>query len=128
MPPEYPVLGSAFSQRMHKIGAQVRCLCCGATHIHVMFDWIEVDAKEEIAAAKQYASLKLETHPGRVFAKDCSVDEVGDIEHARNLFGYILDHEKSEGAWVWRHDRDTVPTREQIAQLLATCKAKLSAK
>ena len=117
------MLGSAFILKLHKIGAGVRCLSCGASHIHVLYDSVASDAKAEIGAAKQCASLKCQTHPGRVFAKDCSVDEVDDITHARNLWRYILAHQKHEGAWVWRYDRDAVPTREQIDQLLAICKA-----
>jgi hypothetical protein len=99
-PPEYPVLGSAFIHKLNKIGGVVRCLCCGATHIHVMYDSVASEAKDEIGRAKQFASLKLESHPGRVFAKDCSVEEVEGIGHARELWKYILKHEFKEGAWV----------------------------
>jgi hypothetical protein len=62
-----------------------------------------------------------------VFAKDTSVSAVSDISHARNLWRYILDHERLEGAWGWRYDRDAVPAREHIEQLIASCKLNLKA-
>ena len=124
-PPEYPVLGSAFLHKLHKIGVAVRCLCCGATHIHVMFDSTAPDAKDEIGRAKQFASLKLESRPGRVFAKDCSVEEAEGVGHARKLWKYILNHEFKEGAWVWRYDKCQIPTREEIKRLQIECKREL---
>ena len=123
-PPEFPVLGSAFVLRIYKKGSSVRCLSCGPTHVHLLYDSMAADAKDELASAKQYSSLKLETHPGRIWAKDCSVEEV-DIPHGRNLWGYILDHARKEGAWIWRVDCDAVPTRDDLKPLLAICKQQL---
>ncbi|MCI0631202.1 MAG: hypothetical protein L0Y44_11185 [Phycisphaerales bacterium] len=93
----------------------------------MLYDSRAIDAKDEIGKAKQFASLKLETMSGRLFAKGCDVDEV-DLPHARRVWPYILDHRKSEGAWVWRYDRDRVPAREEIKLLLDECKAQLGAK
>jgi hypothetical protein len=72
-PAEYPVVGSAFILKLDQIGGRVRCLACGPTHIHLLYDSMAADAKEEVGRAKQFASLKLTTRPGRVFARDCSI-------------------------------------------------------
>jgi hypothetical protein len=120
-PHELPVLANAFIFKLFNEGSNVRCLCCSATHIHVLYDSIATDAKVEIGSAKQFASLKLESRPGRVFAKDCSVDEV-TLEHARRLWKYILGHEQKEGAFIWRYDRDLVPTKELLKLLLTELK------
>jgi hypothetical protein len=83
-PQEFSVLGAAYVYRVFNRGASVRCLSCGPTHVHLLYDSMAGDAKDEMASAKQYSSLKLECRPGRVWAKDCFVEEV-DIPHGRNL-------------------------------------------
>jgi hypothetical protein len=82
------------------------------------------DAKEELASAKQYSSLKTETHPSRIWAKDCFVEEV-DARHGEALWGYILGHAVKENAWTWRKDIDQVPTRIDIKRHLAECQQQL---
>jgi hypothetical protein len=121
-PPEYQILANAFILKLVNDGSSVRCLCCGATHIHVLYDSIATDAKEEIGRAKQFASLKLETRPGRIFAKDCDVEEV-TLEHARRLWKYILEHEQKEGAYIWRYDRNAAPTKPMLKQMIAVLKS-----
>jgi hypothetical protein len=124
-PQEFPLLAGAFIFKLIKEGSSVRCLSCGPTHMHVLYDSQAADAKDEIGRAKQYASLKLETRPGRIFAKDCDVEEV-TLEHARQLWKYILAHERKEGAYIWRYDRDPIPTRQLIHQFLEELKSTMA--
>jgi hypothetical protein len=121
LPPEYPVVGSAFVLKLFKINAPVRCLSCGPTHVHVMYHSHAKDAKDDMAKAKQYASLQLKTRPGRIWARDCSVDHIENAAHESNLWGYILKHAKKEGAWVWRFDHDVLPTRMDVVKFAGQC-------
>jgi hypothetical protein len=105
---EYPMLGMAFVYKLHALGGRVRCLECGPTHVHVLYDSNGADAKSELAKAKQFASLKLTTRAGRIWARDASVDQVRNVQHARRLWVYILKHAQKEGAWTWRYDRDEI--------------------
>ncbi len=107
-PVECASLGDAFIYKMHQLGARVRCLACAPTHLHVLYDSPAKDAKHELARAKQFSSLKLTTRTGGTWARDCSVEEIKRIEHARRLWVYILRHADNEGAWTWRYDRDEV--------------------
>ena len=52
-PPEYPVIGSAFVWKIFRLGSAVRCLSCGPTHVHLLYDSIADDAKPELGKAKQ---------------------------------------------------------------------------
>jgi hypothetical protein len=66
-PSEYPMLGGAFVFKLQKLGSSVRCLECGPTHVHVLYDSLSADAKGEIGKAKQFSSLKLTTRSGTLW-------------------------------------------------------------
>ncbi|MCH8342653.1 MAG: hypothetical protein IH983_01555 [Planctomycetes bacterium] len=116
-PDEYPVVGSAFLLKLLKIGCAVRCLSCGPTHLHVLYESKEPDAMRELGRAKQYASLKLQDRPGRLWGGGAKIIPIRDDGHASGAFVYICDHALKEGAWVWRSDRDPQPTRSTLAQM-----------
>ena len=108
-PEQYPHVGRAFIGKLLKLGSSVRCLSCGSKHLHVLYDSIAADARNELGRAKQYASLKLPDHRGRLWGKGAKIVVVRDIVHARRVWKYILDHAIKEGAWTWRYDRDEAP-------------------
>ena len=64
-----------------------------------------------LGKAKQYSSLKLPDHKGRLWAEGAKIIRTCEIQHARNAFKYIRDHAIKEGAWIWRYDKDPMPEK-----------------
>ncbi len=106
---ELPRVGLALITKLLKMGCSVRCLSAGSTHVHLLYDSFAEDAAIELGRAKQYASLKLTTRPGRLWGKHSKIIVVRDVQHARSVWRYILDHAAKEQAWTWRYDRDDPP-------------------
>ena len=103
---QYAIVGEALVAKVLKMGAGVRCMAVGATHLHLLYESAAPNAVAELGRAKQYASLKLPERPGRVWGRGAKIIVVRDIEHARQVWRYILNHGGKEGAWTWRYDRD----------------------
>ena len=106
-------IGLAFLWKLDAMDLFPRILSSGCTHLHVLFDAPPgmVDVMPMLGRAKQYASLKLADHQGQLWAEGAKIIRTRDIQHARNVFGYIRDHAIKEGAWIWRYDRDPPPER-----------------
>ncbi len=108
-PREYPMIGRFFLTKLLKTGSSVRCLSAGSTHVHLLFDSVAIDVVEELGRAKQFASLKYTGRRGRFWGRGAKIIVVDDVDHARRVWRYILDHAVKEGAWTWRYDRDEPP-------------------
>ncbi|MCH8344020.1 MAG: hypothetical protein IH983_08525 [Planctomycetes bacterium] len=110
---QMPIVGSAFAYKMFNADCEVRALSCGATHLHVLFASADSDAMQTLGKAKQYASLKLEDHPGRLWAGGGKIIRIRTAEHAQRVFTYICSHAEKESAWIWRRDYDAPPLRRK---------------
>jgi hypothetical protein len=100
-PEEYPILGTAFLNKLHSMELVVYRLACGRSHVHYLYESVAPDAFTEMACAKQYASHQLKTRWGGLWAKRGKIVDICDINHLRRVLSYIPDHAEKEGAWIW---------------------------
>jgi hypothetical protein len=102
-----PIVGDAVRKRLEELGAFVLCLSVSGQHVHVLAK-IPVTVTPRIAMgyAKRCATYECKRHgwKGKLWATRAKELPVRDRTHQRNVYGYILAHEK-EGAWVWKWQR-----------------------
>jgi len=97
---EQQIVGEAFLEKLQAMVVFMHRFACGPTHTHFLYESVAADAVKEIGRAKQYASLRLKTRTGRIWAKGAKIIEVCDARHEANVRAYIKDH-VDEGAWLW---------------------------
>ncbi|TVQ54274.1 MAG: hypothetical protein EA377_06050 [Phycisphaerales bacterium] len=119
LPQQLGIVGSAFLFKLIKMQCAVSILSCSATHLHVLYESRADDAMIELGRAKQYSSYKLRHPSGRLWAAGGKIIRPNDQMHVENIFGYLDNHARKESAWVWRHDRDPLPSRDDIDALIA---------
>ena len=98
-------VGRAFVEKLIRMKCDVLILSCGPTHVHVLMAPSERQVKRQVGRAKQFASLRCPGHRGQLWGEGCEVEAVHGIAHARRVFAYIRDHQRKEGAWIWRFDK-----------------------
>jgi hypothetical protein len=99
-----PIVGDALRDHLTDHGSNVACLAVGGHHAHLLcklpfnaeWDWL--------GEAKRYAWYEWKAVAGsiRLWAKKGKCDSIGDRDHFRNAYYYILRHEE-QGAYVWHH-------------------------
>ncbi len=99
-----PTIAKAFAEKFRKECCLPVLVAVAETHIHALISVGKTDAKRIVGRAKQYASHQVrESMPGKIWGQGCHVVRVRDRSHFRVIIEYINEHERAEGAFVWRN-------------------------
>jgi REP element-mobilizing transposase RayT len=101
-PGQRTAVGGAFFDKLRSMGCEVAAISCAATHLHSLHTPAAADALRELGRAKQFASLKCPDHKGQLWGEGGKIIAVRDADHFANVLRYILNHARTESAWVWQ--------------------------
>ena len=102
-----PIVGDAVRKRLEELGAFVLCVSVSGQHVHVLVKLpFGCKPKTFLTLAKRHATYECKRRgwKGKLWALRGKVLRIRDRAHQRNVYHYILAHEK-EGAWVWKWQR-----------------------